>query len=380
MSDHPPRRGIHRRVARSAAVLLLVAAWWPVSAMGGDIFQVSGVEVDVTAETAAAAREQALREGEVLAFRRLLERLTLRVDYGALPRLGFREIESYVKDFSVEQEKTSSVRYLARLNVRFKPEDMRRLLIESGLPFAETPSKPVLVLPVFQAIAALLLWDDPNPWFEAWKALPSADGLVPLLLPLGDLADIAAIGAEQAIDGDTQRLDAVSQRYAAGETLVARAILGIEPRRGTPRIEVYVTRYGSGLDQETTVSAFAAEAGESRQALLDRAAAEVARQIEDAWKEATVLHFDDTAVIAVTVPIDGLAAWLTVRRRLTSVAAVRKVDLVLLSRDEVRINLHYIGEPEQLILALEQTDLVLREESGSWFLEPAGASASARDS
>jgi hypothetical protein len=380
MFDHPRRRGLRIDAARVIAVAAVMALLGVAGARAGDIFQISGVDVDVTAETAAAAREQALRDGEARAFRRLLERLTLRVDHGYLPDLGVREIEGYVKDFSIAEEKTSSVRYLARLNVRFKAENIRRLLIESGLPFAETPSKPVLVLPVYQAAAALLLWDDPNPWFDAWKMLSAADGLVPLELPLGDLADIAAIGAEQAIDGDVQRLSAIGHRYGAGDTLVARAILGVDPGGGTARVEVYVTRYGSGLDQKTTVSTFAAEVGESREVLLRRAAGEVARQIEDAWKEATVLRFEESAVIAVTVPIDGLGAWLQVRRRLAGVATVRRIDLVLLSRDEVRINLHYIGEPEQLILALEQTDLVLYEESGSWFLEPAGASSDARDS
>ncbi len=380
MTDRPCRTGPLGAAVRRIAATLVLAVLMPAVASGGDVFQVTGVDVDVTAETAAAARKQALRQGEAQAFRRLLERLTLRVDHRALPKLGVSDIESYVKDFSVEQEKTSAVRYLASLNVRFKPEEMRRLLIEYGLPFAETPSKPVLVLPVYQATAALFLWDDPNPWFESWQRLPAADGLVPMLMPLGDLADIAAIGAEQAIDGDIQRLDAIGQRYGTGDTLVARAILGVEPGKGTPRIDVYVTRYGSNPTQETTVSAFVAEVGESRQALLDRAAAEVVRQIEDAWKEATVLSFDEIAILAVIVPIDGLAAWLTVRRRLNAVATVRKIDLVLLSRDEARINLHYIGAPEQLVLALEQTDLVLYEEAGSWYLEPAGATAAARDS
>ena len=380
MFDHPRRRGFRIGAARAIAMAVVVAVLGVTGARAGDVFQVTGVEVDVTAETAAVAREQALRDGEARAFQRLLERLTLRVDHGHLPRLGAREIEGYVKDFSIAQEKTSSVRYLARLNFRFKAENIRRFLIESGLPFAETQSKPVLVLPVYQVTAALLLWDDPNPWFDAWKSLPVADGLVPLMLPLGDLADIAAIGAEQAIDGDIQRLSAIGHRYGAGDTLGARAILGVEPGRGTARIEVYVTRYGSGLDLETTVIAFAAEVGESRQTLLHWAAGQVARQVEDAWKEATVLRFDDSSVLAVTVPIDSLGAWLKVRRRLAGVATVRRIDLVLLSRDEVRINLHYNGEPEQLILALEQTDLVLYEESGSWYLEPAGAAAAARDS
>ncbi|MCH8835833.1 MAG: DUF2066 domain-containing protein, partial [Proteobacteria bacterium] len=160
-----------------------------------DVFEVMGVDVDVTAETAAAARGEALVDGERRAFRRLLERLTLLADRDRLPEFSRDEITAYVKDFSIAEEKASAVRYLATLNFRFKAEDVRRLLIDYALPFAETASKPLLVLPVYQAAGALLLWDDPNPWRDAWAARPTVDGLVPLMLPLGDLSDIAAIGA-----------------------------------------------------------------------------------------------------------------------------------------------------------------------------------------
>jgi hypothetical protein len=47
---------------------------------------------------------------------------------------------------------------------------------------------------------------------------------------------------------------------------------------------------------------------------------------------------------------------------------VRQVDLVLLSREEVRANIQYIGELEQLILALEQADLRLSKEGDEWIL------------
>ena len=87
-----------------------------------DVFEVRDVAVDVTAETATKARELALIEGRKLAFRRLLERLTLRIEHQGLPDLGAEEIAAYVNDFSVAEEKTSAVRYLARLNFRFKHE------------------------------------------------------------------------------------------------------------------------------------------------------------------------------------------------------------------------------------------------------------------
>ena len=55
------------------------------------------------------------------------------------------------------------------------------------------------------------------------------------------------------------------------------------------------------------------------------------------------------------------------------VAVVRRAEMVLLSRSEVRVNLHFIGDSDQLALALEQSDLRLFEEGGQWRLGLAGA-------
>ncbi len=357
---------------------VLVSAGAGARAQAIDVFEVKGVDVDVTAETAAAAREEALADGERLAFRRLLERLTLLADRDRLPELSRDGITAYVKDFSVAKEKASAVRYLATLNFRFKAEDVRRLLIDNALPFAETASKPLLVLPVYQAAGALMLWDDPNPWRDAWAARPTPDGLVPLLLPLGDLSDIAAIGAEQAVEGDAQRLAAVAARYRAGDTLVAHGILHLGTRRGLPDLEVYLTRYGTALQEQTVVRTFAAAGDENLDELLKRAAAVLTRQVEDNWKRDNLLHFERPAVLAVTVRIKGLSDWLAVRKRLQGVAVIRRTDLVLLSLAEVRVNLHYIGESNQLALALEQADLTLSREADEWILSLKPASSAAR--
>lgn len=333
-----------------------------------DVFEVTGVTVDVTAAAAAAAREEALIDGERRAFRRLLERLTLLADRNRLPEFSRAEITAYVKDFSIAEEKASAVRYLATLNFRFKAEDVRRLLIDLALPFAETTSKPLLVLPVYQAAGALLLWDDPNPWRDAWAARRTVDGLVPLVLPLGDLSDIAAIGPEQAVEGDSQRLTAIAAKYRAGDTLVAHGILRLDTRRGLPDLEVYVTRYGTALQENTVVRTFATAGNESLDELLRRAATVLAQQVEDNWKRDNLLQFGQPAVLAVTVRIRSLGDWLVVRKRLAGVAVIRRADLALLSRAEVRVNLHYIGESDQLTLALEQADLTLSREEDEWIL------------
>lgn len=361
------------RLAAGVVICLLALAhssWAAVAAR--EVFTVADVAVDVTAENAAVARETALAEGEQAAFRRLLERLTLRSDHSRLPAVGRGQVAAHVQDLSVAEEKTSAVRYLAKLTFRFKAEAVRRFLSDQGLPFAETPSKPVLVLPVYQAAGAVLLWDDPNPWREAWRKAPIPDGLVPWLLPVGDLPDVAAVGAEQAVAGDEQRLAAVAHRYRTTDTVVASAALGFDPQKGAQVLRVAVARYGASPSRGQTEIEYAANSNESADAFLTRGAAEVARLIEDNWKRENLVQLGREAVAAVSVPITGLGDWLEVRNRLAGVAIVRRADTVLLSRTEVRINLLYIGEPDQLVLALQQADLQLQREGNLWVLSLAG--------
>ncbi len=332
-----------------------------------DVFSVRGVKVDVTAASTSEARDKALATGERAAFRQLIERLTLRADYFRMPEFSAAEIAAFVHDFEVAEEKASAVRYLATLNYSFKADDVRHMLIDRQISFAETTSKPVLVLPVYQAAGTLLLWDDPNPWRQAWMQRPEKKSLVPAILPRGDLPDIAAIGPEQAVAGDAQRLSVIAARYNAGDTVVAHATLKMG--RGRPDLEVYVTRYGSATQEQTVVKSFTSGDSETLESLLARAATELTSQIEDNWKRDNLLQFGRQAVVAVKIRISGLKDWLDIRNRLAGVAVIRRSDLVILSLDEVRVNLHYIGEPEQLALALEQADLVINREGDGWVLE-----------
>lgn len=364
--------GLRLCVFAMICLFLLAAA----PAQARNVFEVDDVAVDITADTASEARKQALVDGVARAFRLLLERLTLRIEHQGLPKLSAKEIDTYVSNFSVSDEKTSSVRYLARLTFRFKPKAVRGLLNDHGFSFAETVSKPVLVLPVYQSAGALILWDDPNPWRDAWAGRDKKQGLVPTILPLGDLADIAAIGAEQAMDGDLQRLTVISRRYGASDTLVVFGVMRVDAAKARRVLDVYFTRYGRQLQEQTEVVSFPQENDETVSALLARAANEMTYVVEDNWKRDNLLQFGQSGVIAVVLPIEGLKDWISVRSRLGGVAVIRRAEMVLLSRDEVRFNLHFFGDTSQLALALEQADMKLAQDEGKWVLAPSGGEES----
>ena len=342
-------------------------------------FTVRDVAVDQTAATASAAREAAILDGQRQALRRLFERLLPRTELAKAPRVPDARLTDLVENFEVQSERSSAVRYLATLTVRFRAAQIRNLLREANLPFTETYAKPLLVLPLLRQEGVVLLWDEPNPWRTAWANLPATDGLVPLFYPRGDLSDIADISAEQAARGDEARVAAISNRYGASGVLVA---LGALERRagGAEVLQVSINRFGAAAADLTVVESFTAQPGEETAALMTRAATQIVRAVEERWKADTLQRFGAEAKLLATVPLTDVADWVQVRNRLTDVAAVRRTDLIAMTRNVAVIEIHFGGDEQSLKLALAQKDLALDEAGTAWELKlrrPAGGGTTA---
>ena len=336
-----------------------------------DFYSVAGIHVDAVAETAIAARGIALASGQREALDRLIRRLTSRAYYPRIPRLDDAAIAALVRGIEIAGEKTSPNRYLADLTVSFRRDRVRTLLRGSDIPFGETPGKPLLVLPVYEAAGARNLWDDPNPWRAAWRTRAEVESAVPFVMPFGDLADVAAIGAWQAVAGDETALAAVARRYGVADVLVAHAVLRHDLATGVPRLSVTLHRHGSESGS-VPVGSFRGASRTMVDALLKRAADEAASRIEDDWKHLMLLRFEDEGVLDASVPLSGLADWTEVRSRLSLAPEVGGVEILEINREAARIVLRHFGSTRQLAVALAQRDLDLVEEEGSWILRARG--------
>lgn len=352
-------------------VIALIGFVTPVKAGIVNVYEVSNIKVDVTAETAAKAQDQALAQGERQAFDALMKRLVVQDDLDLLPIVSAEDLKTYVQDMGIISEKRSSVRYIAELSVRFKEAYIRELLTSNGVSFSETPSKPVLILPVFQSSKTEqpIIWDDPNPWRQAWTTMPERHSLVPTVLPMGDLADIAAIGAEQAVSGNQVSLQGIASRYGVIDVAVAHARVKLNSIRGTYEVEVTLTRYSPDGALTPIQQVYPVNDGEEIQALLGRAAIGVSRVMEDDWKRRNLLTFGETGYVAVNIPISGIHDWLEIKKRIDAMAVVKKNEVVLMSREQVRVNIQYFGTLGQLDNAMTQADMELRPNGDDWMLK-----------
>ncbi len=347
-----------------------VSALLAFPAMAQDIFTVTGVHVDESAETAAAARERALEIGQRLAFEEVVARITLPEDRAGLQIPDTAEITNMVRDFGVSNEKTSSVRYIADMTVRFKDDELRRYLRFRDVSFAELQSKPVMIVPVYRTSGFVSLWDDPNPWREVWSRNIATSGLVPIKAPIGDLTDISTVSAEQAENGAMDKLAQLARRYGADVAVVATA--DVTGPVGGESVNVTISRYDPngapqifGVQENTLPN-------ESLNETLVRAAKSVQDQLADGWKRANLINYSTGGSLMVFIPITGLQDWAKIEDKLIGLPVVRNSRVVAMSRREVQLSLEFVGSTEQLQTALNQQNLNLSRMGELWFIQPSG--------
>ena len=156
------------------------------------------------ASTASAARSTAI-----------VERLAGGRAKAKLPKLDDNAITDLVASFEVANERMSAVRYIADYTFHFRPADVQRVLQmpASPRPAAERAGRAKARPPAAGGkrgrwcCRSTRSGDDggavgrPNPWRDAWAAAPAA-GAPRLIVPLGDVGDLAAIDADKARAGD----------------------------------------------------------------------------------------------------------------------------------------------------------------------------------
>jgi hypothetical protein len=369
-----------RTLIRTALLIACIAGLGahlvPNRSSAQELLTVSGVEVDVTADNAAAARNSAITLGQRKAFEKLLGQLVDSASLASLPSASDDQIGAMVADIEIESERTSAVRYLGVLTYRFYAEPVQNFLSGSGARYTATPSPPVLVLPILIEGDAQTLWGEQNGWLLAWSGY-TGGGLVPFRVPLGDLEDLAAIDAERALAGDLAALDALARRYGAADVVVAEARL--EPGGGTggaqdASVKLTAKRYGpTGL-----ADTFVDEVGGSSadiSSLFAKAVAVVDARLQENWKQQVIGSSGASGVsgrLEVTAPLRGLDEWLEIRRRLAQVPPVRSVEMRYLAISEARFDLLYGGDQGSLERALAGRGLALSADTGNWTLRLSG--------
>ena len=343
-----------------------VVAAPPAYAAENPLYTITGVEVDERAETAAEAKKQAITQANVKAFAIFAQRVGGDALAGRLSDIPSKRIDAMLDSLSIEKERTGPQRYIGKLTVRFLPGKMRKIMAELGVGYSEKLARRTVIVPVWRTPEGVVLWED-NPWRTAWLSLRAENSLVPLIVPLGDLADTDTLTPELAAARDEASLEAIRLRYEADAILVAEAsAVGDDTVQatmvGTSAVgtlefdKAYVAENGGGVAEAAGIAAL-----RFHQVMLLR------------WKKKNetgpVTQSLPVATLPVAVAFYSTEEWSALRTRILSTPGVSGVDISTISQGGAIVQLSYVTGFEQLRQSLWSAGLALQNVGGTWVLQ-----------
>ncbi|WP_421858322.1 DUF2066 domain-containing protein [Oceanicaulis sp.] len=336
------------RQAMQWAFAGLAAGVMSASALADSPFTIDGVAIDARADTAFDAQRTALEEGQTQGALRLIERLTLPEDRmeSGLPVITADEAASLIAGLQISDEQRSATRYRGVLSLDFDPRAVRRYLSGLGVPFVESQSAPMAVIPVTElSSGARVLGGD---WLEVWRNNGFEHALTPVLAVEDD-----AISAEAVVS-----LNASALRSLLDEMGLERAmVLVARQEPGSVRAGgVIVSFDGEGGLQRETVSPISLAGG------FEDAARAIVERREQAWKRASVVRDTTVAELDLSILFDNLAEWRELQQAVTGASLIQNARLDAISRTGAAMTITHRGAREQVMAELSARGAVLAED------------------
>lgn len=359
--------GIKDSIMAYRFVLILAAAClWLQPVRAGDLYSVDKLPVDAAGASPSEARDKALAAGRDRAFAIIFKRLTQQSMWGSIPQLPPQDLDDMVTGFTVDNERHSTTRYLADVSFNFSPARVRSAMQQSGLIFSETLAKPVVILPIRAGVG----WSNDSQWAQSWKSVSERGSLRPVVVPLGDAAEIAMAGNVIPDAASWAQVAPLAEKYGSTEVWITSA----DPAPKGLSVSVVTLRSDARRASRYTIIA---NAGESEPQLLVRAAAMVRAAFEENWKSQTAVNYGSRNSLEAAVSFTGLPDWVSIRNELSEIRLIQRVNVNQMLTQGARLQLEFVGKIDQLRATLKQANLTLNEnDTGLFILARDGADVS----
>ncbi len=332
------------------------------------------IEVKAEDRNPVAARAKAVGDAQRQALVTLGQRLGRSPE--VLTEMPQESIERMVTGYEVVKEAILPDGYAATLNISFSYPMLRELFPD--LPENEAqhrvmrPEPPLLVVPILQMDGRQVVWEEPNPWRSAWEAAKRDHTLTTreIVLPLGDLTDMAALNPQAAMSRDAQAYATLASRYGIDtatvvEMEVASHMDGIQAV-GT----IYQLSKGSTV---TPPQQFQVAGDAANPELFADAVRRVMLQLEGRGSGALTQAKPSADKLKTLIPLENINQWIRIRRSLQSVSEVKDIQLIAITPSQADVFIRYEGSLSRLEAVLKTRGMRMTPYSGYWVLNSTGA-------
>lgn len=361
---------LHRICLGFSLALMLLVLTGP-DARAGESVVNSEVEVDVTGKDAADAREQAMSKAHMDALTDLLSRLTTPEQVKQiLSELTPSKTAVLVRGTEVLDEKISSNRYRAHLVVSFDADEISNLI--GGASGTGTQQNIVatvgsfLVIPAYEESGTEMLWEESNPWRNAWKSTGLEITSGDIVVPFGDSSDMSIVDSKTLPSANFATLLPMTVRYGVSDVVVLQAKFRSLPDMTLEVIKRRINR----TQNEVNLLTYRADPQETKDMLLARAARDIASLLEHKKTEEMATSKTVTGGernnIMMLASISTLASWTQLRSKLSALPMIDRLEMLAISPQQVDLIVHYRGSPDSLSNAITAQNIRLVKNPNYW--------------
>ena len=194
-------------------------------------------------------RTMAIEASYKIALSRYLKWITLKETSDIINLVDLLEARDYVSGYSIENEKYKKEKYSALITVTFEKNKLEKFLENKNIEFFSKKGPKTLIIPIINFEQRLILWDDPNPWFDVWLRRPLDSNLNLFTLPTGEADDLITLSAQDAINLKYFKIKKLANKYEAEQAYILLVNVESKNEKLNLSIEVY-----DGFTQEVIFS------------------------------------------------------------------------------------------------------------------------------
>lgn len=199
-------------------------------------FEVSGITIDETGDSADDARMKGWREAQRKGWAMLWQKM----HGGTGPVLSDSALDGMIEAIVVEDEQISEHRYIARLGILFDRVRSSEVL---GVTGTVVRSPPLLVIPVMWEGGTAQVFETRTPWQKAWAEFRAGNSPINYVRPSGAGVDPLLLNAAQVDRRGRAWWRMLLDQYGAADIVIPQVRLQhLWP--GGPVIGTFTARYG----------------------------------------------------------------------------------------------------------------------------------------
>ncbi len=322
---------------------------------------VKGIFVEFELKRNQDNRKYALQKSYLIGLERYLDWITVSSQSEIRDLLKSIEPSNLVTSYSIESESFLADKYSALITVNFDIYKIENLLDKKNIKYYAGTGPRTLVLPLMSYNNQLVLWDDPNPWFQSWIERPIDGNLTNFIIPEGDLEDLIIINAEDTRNLNFKKIKKISLKYGVKKVVVP--FLKIDEVDG--KIS-YALRCFDGISKEPlNIDIVKQSESKNFNILLFDILNSFAKLYDDYWVYDNLEKIDSQTLIEASFTYENFRDWTFIKNIIKNSDSVNYFNLISLSTNESFAIIKIINE-NKFLAELENNNLSIKRNNNFW--------------